>query len=54
MSLHVCPGEIFILDSRLAIFWGKKLSFWPTACFVLIVVSLLSSFPMVSWTEGVR
>ena len=37
MSLHVCLGAIFILDNRLAIF-GKKLSFWLSACCVLIVV----------------
>ena len=45
----------FILDSRLSIF-GKKLSFWPSACLVLIVVPLLyvrPSFPLVSWVEGV-
>ena len=42
VSLHVCPGEIFILYSRLAIFFGgKKLSFWLTACSALIVVPLL-------------
>ena len=40
MSLHVCLGEIFILDSRLAIL-GKKLSFWLSACSVLIVALLL-------------
>ena len=28
MSLNVCLGAIFILDSRLAIFWEKKLSLW--------------------------
>ena len=41
----------FILDSRLAIF-GQKLSFWFSACSVLIVVPLLSvrpSFPLVYW-----
>ena len=41
MSLHVCPVEIFILDSRLANYLGKKLSFWLSACSVLIVVPLL-------------
>ena len=50
MSLHVCLGEIFILDTRLAMF-GKKLSFWLSACSVLIVVPLLyvsaSFFPFV-------
>ena len=41
MFLHVCPGESVIMDSRLASFLGKKLSFWPSACSVLIVVPLL-------------
>ena len=41
MSLHVCPGEIFILDSCLANFLVKKLSFWLSACSVLTVVLLL-------------
>ena len=42
MSLHVCPGEIIILDnSRLASFLGKNLSFWLSGCSVLIAVSLL-------------
>ena len=49
---------IFILDSRLAIFFFlKKLSFWLSACRVLIMVPLLyvrSSFSSASWTEGVR
>ena len=43
-------GEIFILDSRYAIF-REKLSFWLSACSVLIVVQLLSvrpSFPLAS------
>ena len=40
MSLLVCPGESFILDSRLAIF-GRKLSFWLSACSTFIVVPLL-------------
>ena len=34
-----------------------KLSFWLSACGILIVVPLLQerpSFPCVSWTEGVR
>ena len=38
MSLHVCPGEIFILDSRFANYLGKKLFFWLSPCIVLIVV----------------
>ena len=41
MSLHVCPDEFFsILDSRLANYLGKKLSFLLSACSVLIVVPL--------------
>ena len=57
MYLHVCPGEMFILDSRLANFWRKQLSLWLSACSVLIVVPLVlvrPSFPLVYWTEGVR
>ena len=57
MLLHVCAGEIFILDSVFSQFLGKKLSFWLSACSVLIVVPLLyvrPSFPFVFWTEGVR
>ena len=41
MSLHVCFGEFFILVSRLANYLGKKLSFWLSACSVLIMVSFL-------------
>ena len=42
MSLHVCLGDfIFILDSHLAIVLGQKLSFWLSACSVLIMVSLI-------------
>ena len=41
MSLHVFPGDIFILDSRLAICFGKKLSFRLSACSILITVPLL-------------
>ena len=45
MSLHVCLGDFFFFFffffSRLAIFW-KKLSFWLSACSVLIMVPLLS------------
>ena len=41
MSLHVCLGAFFfLLDSRLDIF-GNKLSFWLSACIVLIVVPLV-------------
>ena len=39
MSLHVCLGAIFILDSCLAIS-GKKLSFWLSVCSVLILLPL--------------
>ena len=53
MSLHVCPGEIYILDSQpFGQFLGKKLSFWLSACSVLIVAPLLfvhPSFPLVFW-----
>ena len=45
MSLHVCLGQIYILDSRLAIF-RKKLSFWLSACSILIVVPLLKYFKL--------
>ena len=51
MSWHICLGELFILVSRLAIFL-KKLSFWLSACSVLIVVPIRKvhpSFPLVSW-----
>ena len=42
VSLHVCPGDFcFILDSRLANFLGKELSFWLSTCSVLIVMPLL-------------
>ena len=47
MSLHVCLGEVCILDSRLAIFFaGKKLSFWLSACsdFYCGAVTLSASF----------
>ena len=27
MSLHVCPGEIFVLDSRLANLWERNCPF---------------------------
>ena len=36
MSLHVCPGEIFILDSRIAKFWERNCPFGFSACSVLI------------------
>ena len=52
MSLHVCLGEIFILDGSLAILFRRRLSFWLSACGVLIMVRLLwvhPSFPLVSW-----
>ena len=45
MSMHVCPGDYFIiiiiLDSRLADYMGKKLSFWLSGCSVLIEAPLL-------------
>ena len=41
ISVTVCSVENFILDSHLANFLGKKLSFWLSACSVLIVVPLL-------------
>ena len=41
MSSHVCPGEGFIFDNRLANYLGKKLSFWLSALSVLIVEPLL-------------
>ena len=44
ISLHVCPGEIFILDSRLDNFLGKKQFFWLSACSVLIVVRCFKRF----------
>ena len=57
MSLPVCPGEIFILNSHLACFFGKKLPFWLSTCSVLIVVPLLyvcPSLPLVFWMECVQ
>ena len=54
MYLHVCRGEIFISDTRLAIFWGENCSIgflhvgflvW-CRCFKCILLSL--------WMEGVR
>ena len=57
MSLHACPGECFYFGQPFGQFFGKKLSFWLSACSVLIVVPLLEmrpSFPLVSWTEGIR
>ena len=57
MSLHVCLGDFFLfLNSRLAIFW-KKLTFWLSACSVLIMVPLLKCVLLSLWclgTEGVR
>ena len=39
MSLHVCPGEIFILDSRLAIFFAGRGGGWLRNCpFGLLLV----------------
>ena len=48
MSLHVCLGESFILDSRLAIFFfffWKKLSFWLSVCSVVPLLLTASFFP---------
>ena len=45
MCLHVCPGEIFILDSRLAIFWGKTvLLAFCLQCFDCGAVASSASF----------
>ena len=44
MSMHVCPGDYFIIiivDSRLADYLGKKLSFWLSGCSVLIEAPLV-------------
>ena len=57
ISLHVCPGVNFILDSPVVNVSGKKLSFWLSACSGLIMVPLLyvrPSFPSKSSTEGIR
>ena len=58
VSFHVCPGDCFILDGRLAGCSGKRLSFWLSACGVLAVVPLLWVRPSFSsikpWMEGVR
>ena len=32
MSLHVCPGEFFSLDSHSAIFWERNCIFWERNC----------------------
>ena len=56
MSLHVCPGEIFILDSRLANF-GKEtvLLAFCLQCFHCGAVALSASFfPFGVLEEGVR
>ena len=56
MSLHICPDESLILDSRLGKYLRKQLFFWLSACSVLIVVPLLLvrlSFPFVPWTDSV-
>ena len=41
MSLQIGPGILFSLDRRLVILGERKLSFWLSACSVLIVVPLL-------------
>ena len=56
MYLYVCPGEVLILDSRLANF-REKLSLWSSACSIFIMVQLFlmrPSFSLVSWTDVVR
>ena len=40
MSLHLCPVKVFVLNSRLVNFWGKKLYFSRFACSVSIVEPL--------------
>ena len=56
ITLHVWPDDFFfILDSRLANYFGKKLSFWLSAYSVLIVVPSLyvrPSFPLVRKVLG--
>ena len=62
MSLHVCPGEIFISDSRLAIFFFfffflKETDFLAFCLLCFDSGALLyvrPSFILVSWTKGAR
>ena len=55
LSLHVCTGDIFFIsDSRLAILFGKKLSVWLSALVLVPLLQVRPSFPLMSWTEGVR
>ena len=52
MSLHVCPGEIFILDSRLASFGERNCPFGSLIIpFDCGAVAFCASF---FWTKGVR
>ena len=51
MSLHVCLSEILFWIAVWPLFLEDILSFWLSACSVLIVVPLLKmrpSFPLVS------
>ena len=53
MSMHVCLGEILFSLAVWPFSWEKKLSFWLSACSVLIMVPLRKtfvrpSFPLVS------
>ena len=45
MSLHVCLGEIFILDSSLAIFWEETIFLaFCLQCFDCGAITLSASF----------
>ena len=46
MSLHVCPGEIFILDSHLANFWERNCRFGSLClkCFDCGAVALKAAY----------
>ena len=41
MAGYYACGAFIILDCIFAYFWGQELSFWFSACSVLIVVPLL-------------
>ena len=42
MSMHICPGDFFFhFGKQFGQFLREKLSFWLSACIVLIVVPLL-------------
>ena len=48
-------NSIELMFIRKQLFLRKKLSFWLSACSILIVVPLLKlrpSFPLICWTEG--